>query len=80
MNEIKIAQVKRDFDALKVELGVVSNQFTQLKQELRTQYKVKSLKEVTKLLDKLEVETADLEQKRNEKFEYIEEQLKKYRS
>ena len=78
-DEQRISQMKKDYDALKVELGVTVNEFNKLKVELKDQYGVKSLKEVEKLLEKYDVELTDLQNKRDTKFAFIEQQLQKYR-
>ena len=78
-DEQRLTQMKRDYDNLKVELGVVTNEYDKLKGELKEQHGVKSLKEVEKLLGTLNVELELLQKKRDEKFNFIEGQLQKYR-
>jgi len=78
-DEQRLSQMKKDYDALKVELGVTTNEYNKLKTELKDQYGVKSLKEVEKLLGTLNVDLELLEKKRDAKFTFIEEQLQKYR-
>ena len=78
-DEQRLSQMKKDYDALKVELGVTANEYNKLKTELKDQYGVKSLKEVEKLLGTLNVDLELLEKKRDAKFTFIEEQLQKYR-
>ena len=78
-DEQRLTQMKKDYDALKVELGVTTNEFNKLKAELKDQYGIKSLKEAEKLLEKLDKEFIELQKKRDTKFTFIEEQLQKYR-
>ena len=78
-DEQRLTQMKKDYDALKVELGVTTNEFNKLKAELKDQYGIKSLKEAEKLLEKLDKESIELQKKRDIKFTFIEEQLQKYR-
>ena len=78
-DEQRLTQMKKDYDTLKVELGVTTNEFNKLKAELKDQYGIKSLKEAEKLLEKLDKEFIELQKKRDTKFTFIEEQLQKYR-
>jgi predicted nucleic acid-binding Zn-ribbon protein len=78
-DEQRIAKLKKDYEALKVEHGVASNELATLKKELQKIEGVKSLKELQKLLEKLEKDLVTLEKKRDNKFEYIENQLMQYK-
>ena len=78
-DEVRLSQMKKEYDALKVEHGVVIKEYETLKAELKKSEGVKSLKEAEKLLNSLTNELNELGSKRDEKMEFIESQLQKYR-
>ena len=78
-DEQRLTQMKREFDALKIELGVLSNERDKIKKELKTNYKIVNSKEVTKLISSLEEKLAEMIEKRDALYDHIELKLKEYR-
>jgi len=78
-DEQRLSSVKKEFDALKVELGVVTNQYNSIRKELKEQYGVKNLKEVEKLIDDLEAKLAVSKKEKDRRFASIESKLQEYR-
>jgi hypothetical protein len=78
-NEQRLAQMRKEFDALKLELGIAVNERDKLKAELKGKYGIRSTKEIEKMSQKLEAELSALEKKRDAKFDHIESRLQEYR-
>ena len=78
-DETRFANMKAEFDNIKIELGIAINERNKIQQELKEKYQVKSSKEITKLQEKMKMELEALRGKKEALFDHIDSQLKEFR-
>jgi len=75
----RLTQMKKEYDALKVEHGVAVNEYNKLKKQLLEEEGVKNLKDIDALLVKLNKELEKLETRKDEQFNQISSKLQEFK-
>jgi hypothetical protein len=78
-DETKFANMKSEFDSIKIELGITINERNKIQQELKEKYQVKSSKEIIKLQEKMAIELEALRKKKEDLFNHIDFRLNEFR-